>query len=307
MEQLKSLGRLDIFGILLPGTIPIIIGTYALFAALAPFQVSVWNVLDREFLVTVLLFVSAYLVGSLLRLVAADAVDKQSSGYMLKVWKKEYEGRMSSGYESDFKEKVAELSRGGDVSDVPVGFDDWLWLVDEFPYTAHRNRVWRSQGFQEVLDFYQKNHKARMWSGKTSNPKVFLNYCKLSIIDGGGPLADEIIAAEGLTRFFAGTYVALRLSIWLLLVSVLVQFLVAAGAVLATKVSLCAGLVMDWKTQIIHWVLSLGLIFVLIWMCHRIIERFRIIRIKETDIVFHAFYLYIMRPYKQKEEVAQYG
>ncbi|HOU14643.1 MAG TPA: hypothetical protein PKZ84_16170 [Anaerolineae bacterium] len=300
MEQLKPLGRLDIFGILLPGTIPIFTGTYALFAVLAPFQLSIGNVLDREFLVTVLLFVGAYLIGSLLRLVAADVVDKQSSEYMLKVWKKQNEANLSRGYELDFKAKMADLSKGGDVSDVPVGFDNWLWLADEFPYAAHQNRVWRSQGFQEVLDFFQQKHKDKMWPGKTTNAKIFFNYCKLSIIDGGGTLADEVIAAEGLTRFFAGTYVALRLSAWLLLGSLLVQTFVI-GLLLTPTVSLGPAVIADWKTQIIHCILSLGLICVLRWMCHRIIERFRIIRKKETDIVFHAFYLYVKRPYKHAE------
>ena len=98
MDQLRSLGRRDIFGILLPGVIPIFIGAYALLATLAPFQIPLGNILDREFLVTVFLFVSAYLIGSLLRLFAADVVDQQSSKYLLKDWEKENKEDIPENY-----------------------------------------------------------------------------------------------------------------------------------------------------------------------------------------------------------------
>jgi hypothetical protein len=189
--DLKSLGRRDIFGILLPGTIPVLIGAYALFAALAAFQLSTEDFLEHEFLVTAILFISAYLVGSLLRLFAADEVDRQSSEHRLKAWQKKYEGSVPENYESDFKEKMTKLLQGEDVSDIPAGFDHWLWLVDEFPYIAWHNRFWRSDGFQEVLDFFQQNYKTKMWAQSKASPKSFFNYCKLAIIDGGGTLATK--------------------------------------------------------------------------------------------------------------------
>lgn len=302
MDQLKSLGKRDIFGILLPGTIPIFIGAYALFAALTLFQLQIGDILEQEFLVIAILFVCAYLIGSLLRLFAADEVDKQSGKYLLKVWRKQYEGSVPDDYESDFKEKMVEFLKGGDMSDIPAGFDDWLWLADEFPYVAWQNRFWRSHGFQEVLDFFQQNYKVRMWSESKASPKSFFNYCKLAITDGGGALADEVNAAEGLTRFFAGTFAALRLSIWLLGVSLLVQTLVIVGPALASRVGIGIALVLDWRTQSIHLVLSLVLVFVLLWMCRLIVKRLRFIRQKEAETVFHAFYLYATRPYKHDED-----
>ncbi len=125
----KSLGRRDIFGILLPGMIPILIGTYALYAALAPFQLPFAGILGQEFLVTVLLFASAYLIGSLLRLFAADRVDERSSEHLLQAWQKEYSGKITKDYELEFRNKMMEFLNGDDVPEIPAGFDDWLWLA----------------------------------------------------------------------------------------------------------------------------------------------------------------------------------
>jgi hypothetical protein len=298
----KSLGRRDIFGILLPGMTPVLISAYALYAALAPFQLPVTSILEQEFLVTVLLFASAYLIGSLLRLFAADRVDERSGRHLLKAWQKEYKGRVTKDYESEFRKKLLGFLNGDDVPEISIGFDDWLWLADKFPYIAWQNRFWRSHGFQEVLDFFQKNHKTKMWPQSQVSPKSFYNYCKLAIIDGGGTLAEEVNTAEGTTRFFAGTFTGMRLSIWLLLASFLVQVLVIIGLALAQRVGSRITLGLDWTAQSIHLVLSLGLIFALLWMCRQIVAQFRIIRQKEAETVFHAFYLYATRPYRQEEE-----
>jgi hypothetical protein len=110
--------------------------------------------------------------------------------------------------------------------------------------------------------------------------------------------------AEGLTRFFAGTFIGLRLSIWLLLVSLLVQMLAIVGLAFAPSAGISIALAPDWGTQSIHLALSLALVFVLIWMCRRIAGRFRGIRHKEAETVFHAFYLYVARPYEQDEDEA---
>jgi hypothetical protein len=298
----KTLGRRDIFGILLPGMTPVLIGAYSLYAALAPFHLPVADILKQEFLVTVLLFASAYLVGSLLRLFAADRVDERSSRYLLEAWQKEYRGSIAKGYELEFKKRMMEFLKGDDVAEIPIGFDDWLWLADKFPYVAWQNRFWRSYGFQEVLDFFQQNHKTKMWSQSQASPKSFFNYCKLVINDGGGTLADEVNTAEGATRFFAGTFTGMRLSVWLLVISFLVQLLVIVGLTLAQRAGSSITLVLDWTVQSIHLALSLVLIFALLWMCRQIIVRFRTIRQKEAETVFHAFYLCATRPVGKKND-----
>ena len=110
MDRLRPLGRRDIFGILLPGTILVFIGAYVLSGVLALMQLPVGDLLEHEFLLTAMLFVVAYLFGSLLRLFAADDVDKKSSEYLLKAWRKKHLAKIKQGCLSDFHEKTVELS-----------------------------------------------------------------------------------------------------------------------------------------------------------------------------------------------------
>ena len=88
MDSLKSLGKKDIFGIILPGTILVLISAYGFWGVLELLQLPVGDLLKYEFLLTIILFVTAYLIGSLLRLFAADDIDKESSKYALKDWSK---------------------------------------------------------------------------------------------------------------------------------------------------------------------------------------------------------------------------
>ncbi|MGC1376250.1 MAG: hypothetical protein WA821_08510 [Anaerolineales bacterium] len=328
----SSLGKRDIFGILMPGILPVLIGAYALYAALLPFQTQVSvqsspqspvaDILGQGFLITVLIFASAYLVGSLLRLFAADAVDDESGEHLLNEWEKEHEKKNyksvfdeimgkflkkheKKDYESVFEEIMGKLLNGDDAPGIPPDFDGWLWAKDKFPYSAWLNRSWGSYGFQDILDFFQKNHKAKMWpqSHDQESPKSFFNYCKLAVIDGGGTLADEVNTAEGNTRFFAGTMVGMKLSSRVLELSIIFQAIVIIAKVaFAQRAGIDITWVLDWTTQSIHLALSFLLITALLQMCGQITKRFRTIRQKEVKTVFHAFYLYATRPYRQEEK-----
>lgn len=295
MEQLRPLGRRDIFGILLPGAILVFIGAYVLFGVLVLLDSPVQDLLRHEFLLTAVLLVAAYLVGSLLRLFAADDVDKKSSKYLLKEWYKEHQARNKHGFMSNFEKYKAQLMKGGDVSDVPDGFDEWLWRTDEFPYPAWQNRMWRSHGFHEALNFFQDNYKTSMWSENRASPKSFFNYCKLVIIGGGGPLADEVNMAEGLTRFFAGTVAALRLSTWVLGVALIAQLFLVAAPMFAPRWGIGLAFPADaeeWTFQGFYFVFTIALILASQWVCRLIVKRFRHLRLKETETVYHAFYLH---------------
>lgn len=297
MDQFRPLGSRDIFGVLLPGVIVVFAAAYALWGVLALLQISVMDLLEQQFLVAVVLFVAAYLVGSLLRLYAANDVDSRSSEYLLKAWRKEYRARIGAGATRDFEKYRTELAKGEDISDIPDGFDDrlfddWLWQVDEFPYHTRLNRLWRkAQGFCGVLDFFRENHKATMWSQSKWSRKSFFNYCKLVIIGNGGLLADEVNMAEGLTRFFAGTVVALGISTWLLVASVITQVLLIVALISAPKWGGKLAISVQWTSQGFCLVLTVVLIFVLQWICRRIVKRFRTVRFKEVETVYYAFYL----------------
>jgi hypothetical protein len=287
MDQLKPLGRRDIFGILLPGAILVFIAAYILFGLLVLLQLPASGLLGHEFLVTAILFVVSYLMGSLLRLFAADDVDRRSSNYLVKAWHRERRARNLSTSMPGFERYRAKLASGDDVPNVlPDGFDEWLFCVDEFPYPAWQNRKWQADGPREMLEFFRDKYRACIWSEVRASPKDFLNHCKLVVIGHGGPLADEINIAEGLTRFFAGTMVALRLSTWWLGMALLAAALLLVPG-WADRLSVSK----DLRIQGLYFVFTVALWLAIRWMCRHIVKRFRRVRAKEAMTVYHAFYL----------------
>ena len=294
MESLKSLGKRDIFGIILPGTILVLISAYALWGVLELLQLPAGDLLKYEFLLTIILFVTAYLTGSLLRLFAADDIDRESSKYALKDWYKTNPGKDNASLE-EFNKLKTELAKGETISEAPDGFDDWIWLEDNFPYPAWVNRFWSSNGFQDVLDFYRKKYKDSMWSTHNSSPKSFFNYCKLKLVGVDEALSDEVNAAESLTRFFAGTVAASRLSIKILSFVLVIQVLSTGIFTLGPGWGLNVPLAFDWPFQIFYFMLTLVLIFVLNRSCRLIVKMFRHLRLKEVETVFHAFFICLER------------
>jgi hypothetical protein len=298
VDQLKSLGRRDIFGILLPGAIFVFVSVYALFGVLSvlDLQSRIGELLEYEFLLTIVLFVMVYLVGSLLRLFAADSVDQECSEYLLKGW---YKDRKAGSFSiADFEGRREELAKGQDVADVPDGFDDWLFGMEEFPYPAWQNRKWQAQGPREVLDFFRrKEYLSSMWSGNKVAPKDFFNHCKLVVIEKDGPLADEVAMAEGLTRFFAGTVSAFRWAFRVLMVPSVIQLsfdVIALIFILKLNAHAFLGVLVGFPY--IRWMFTLTLVTLALmgavgWMRRHIVKRFKRIRSKEVTIVYHAFYL----------------
>lgn len=318
MSQFRPLGRRDIFGILLPGTIVVFVGVYALFGMLTLLRLPVKDLLEQQFLLALVLFVSAYLVGSLLRMYAADFVDKRSSERLMKEWRKKHRMIIESSCMSDSTERSAEpagrgsdylskfeecreaLAMGGDPPHI-LGecedkiFRDWLHRADKFPYHAWLHKVWRPHGFCGVLDFFQDHYKTTMWSKGRTSRISFFNYCKLVVIGGGGALADEVVKAEGLTRFFAGTVIALRISAGLLVASLIAQLLSVIALALVPQRGSGLALRVQWTSQSLYLALTLVFVFVLVWIRRKILERFRYIRLREVETVYHAFHIHSVR------------
>lgn len=292
MDLFKPLGKRDIFGIVLPGTIVVFAAAYSLLGVLTVLQLSVGDLLGQQFLLSVSLFVFAYLIGSLLRMYVADDVDKESSKYLEKEWWEEHQAEVKGHNMVDYEKWKATIAKGDDISDLPDEFDDWLWRVEEFPYPAYQRRVWQAHGLCEVLNFFHEHHGTSMWSGNRMSPKSFFNYCKLVVIKDGEGLADEVNMAEGLTRFFAGTFIALQISNWLLYAALAIQLLFAFALVLAPRWGIVVPFPAQWIFQGFYLVLTLALVFSIQRMRHLIVKRFRHLRQRETEIVYHAFYLH---------------
>jgi hypothetical protein len=131
-----------------------------------------------------------------------------------------------------------------------------------------------------------------MWAQGKASPKDFFNHCKLAVIGGDSPLANEIRESEGLTRFFAGTETALRLSISRLLAPfAVVQLLYVLGLIFLQGWVQQLQLPTEINVHVFCTVFTFALIGVAVWVCRRILKRFRGVRTKEAMIVYHAFYL----------------
>lgn len=291
MDQFGLLAKRDIFGIILPGTIVVLVITFIILGTfnLLGSPIDLTSLLSQQFLLSLLLFVGAYLVGNLLRLVASDNVDKESSRNALKRWKKVFQTIFERNT-AEYDKCHVELAKGNDVFSVPEGFDDWLWRIDQFPYAVWQNRKWQTLGFHDMLNFYRENYKTGMWPNNGALfSKSFFNYCKLVVVKNNRELTDEVNSAEGLTRFFAGTVLALRISNWLLAVFLLLHVLFVF-VVWLFHLPLATDM-LKWQIQGVYFCLATISMFALLWIQQRIISRFRFVRLKEAETVYNAFYL----------------
>jgi hypothetical protein len=225
---------------------------------------------------------------------AANRIDEESGRDFVGHWRKKCskKGLNVAQLETEFEKHKLALVKGEDLGEVSPEFDDWLRRVDTFPYCALQNRKWQALGPCEVLGFFRKHHRPEMWPVCGTAYAAFFNYCKLAINQSDGPLADEVNAAEGLTRFFAGTAVACQVSFFVLLVAV-----VEVVAVVVLSITGQAGFLHPQALVLGSCYGAFAVVSVLIlWLIrHWIVRRFRRIRIRETETVYQAFYLHETR------------
>ena len=130
-----KLGARNIFGIVLPGTVLLFVIIYVFWSLLTtlglppPLDVSLLK--DQELLLSIVFLVASYVLGYLLRLGTTNPVDKESSECRLKEWRRQKENQT---FEEHFKQLLAQMRRGEDVSYIPTEFDHGVWRAEPFPY-----------------------------------------------------------------------------------------------------------------------------------------------------------------------------
>lgn len=284
-----KLGVRDIFGIVLPGAVLLFVIIYVLWslpATLGLPALDVSSLKDQGLLLSIAFFVASYVLGYLLRLGTADQVDKESSECLLKEWRGRKENQ---ALEEDFKQLLDRMSSGEDVSDIPAEFNHWVWFAELFPYPVWYLRRVALNYPQAILDFF--NQHKRFMGLVPDSPSIagkrFFSYCKLVISKEDGVLREEINAAEGNTRFLVGTYSALKVSFWILLI--LLAFHLIAMAVLRIRGTSVADL---GRSHFASPGLSTLLLILGSYAAQIHIKRhFRKLRLKEADTVYDAFYL----------------
>ena len=285
-----KLGARDIFGIVLPGAVLLFVIIYVFWSLPATLGLPALDVSplkDQGLLLSIAFFIASYLLGYLLRLGTADQVDKESSECLLKEWRRR---KGNQALEENFKQLLGQMRRGEDVSNIPTEFDDWGWRAEPFPYPVWYLRKVAFSYPHEVREFFNQ-YKRCMGLVPDSLPiagrQFFSYYCKLVISKEDSVLREEIHAAEGNTRFLVGTYSALRLSLWVFFILLACQLI--AMAVLHIREISVADLT---RSHLASLVLSTLLLIAGSRAAQIHIKRqFRRARLRETDIVYDAFYL----------------
>ena len=142
-----------------------------------------------------------YLIGVLLRLFRTDLPDKWSA-----LWLRRFDRHALEG-KGRFK----------------------LYATEDFPYIGWIGESCKQYLPCEVQTFYDK-----VWAGRkqAGHNKQFFNFCKMMINSTDERAANEIYAAESLTRYISGMFFALVLALILIFVTVVLRYLVLGQAMI---------------------------------------------------------------------------
>jgi hypothetical protein len=176
-----------------------------------------------------------YLIGVVLRLFQTDLPDRLSAGW-LRIFNR-------NARQKDPKVK--------------------LWATEQFPYFGWIEQVCKLYLPEEAFDFYQKTWGLRKQGEQN---KQFFTFIKTQINSDDERAADEMYAAEAMSRYIAGMFYALCFAFFSLLVTIITSAL-AFGQI------------------------SIGLVIILsayLFIITEILAHYRFIRIKEVEIVFAA-------------------
>ena len=284
--DLFRLGFRNLMGVLLPGTLFVLVLIYVVFtgAKAADWQIQT-SVLDR-WSSAIIIFLISYLVGSLMRLNSADNVDAKWFEYSQKEFRPE---AASSTLDDDWSDTARELTDEDVTNQMKL---EKIWRTDEFPYPVwhfYKLKLFHPPEAYQFFSRYRGCMRQHEGSGKLG--KEFFNYCKTTVLYSrpqvGDALVAEIQTAEALVRFYAGTFYALVYGMWMLTALFVWQ---VAWLIAKSRPSIQS----DWKASIpqLSTIVMTGLLAGSGWAMQRmIVKRFRTMRLKEVDTVYDAFYL----------------
>jgi mannose-6-phosphate isomerase-like protein (cupin superfamily) len=284
MDPFK-LGFRNLLGVTVPGALLPLALIYCVLSVVAPLggpAVANRALTTQPVFVLVVLFLISYVLGSLIRLYAVDLVDRLSPRVFLRrllFWKRtRYPGpypnldTVEDQLDALFKAIVTEQDKGPWSEDLIR----WAWRNDRFPYPVWEFMKFRLYHPSEMFRFFVSYE--RCFGTKERRAKEFFNYCKLVIYSAshqrGDGLAEEVQAAEGYSRFFAGSFNALACSCLALIACGVIQ----AAQRKALGYHIAVTLVFAAAAAVMG--------FLIVWG-----GRFRLLRLKEVDMVFDAFYL----------------
>ena len=265
-----QLGLRNLLGELLPGAVLLI--ALAAFLALAfpvtqPFLVGALS--NNTAVVAASILLASYIIGSVIRLYAADTVDKISA-FLAGPGKNPLKGK--DGTVADHLDELLARATNPNASLAPSRKEaKWIWTHDRFPYPVWEVMKIRLYHPPEMFAFFMQYRNC--FATRERRGKEFFNYCKTVIYSANEgkrhALADEVQIAEARVRFFAGTFWSLTLSAGLLF----------------------AGSILSGSTSASHTAASAAITFALVALLIVFGGQVRKLRLKDVDTVFDAFYI----------------
>ena len=263
-----NLGIRNLLGVLLPGALLLLV-LLACFGLLLPDvrPLMAGALTDKAAIVVAAAFLVSYVIGSVIRLYAADTVDRLSA-------------RLISSGVGPFDDKpgtvkeqlerlLAEVTNPNVQCPPARDLARWAWKHDEFPYPVWECMKFRLYHPPEMFAFYEPYRNCFATGDRRG--KEFFNYCKAVIFNANEgkrhALAEEVQAAEANVRFFAGTFWSVALSF---------------SALVVTSVAL--GLQKNPPKEALTALVATALFMALVACAIVARGRFRLLRLKEVAL-----------------------
>jgi mannose-6-phosphate isomerase-like protein (cupin superfamily) len=268
-----QLGLRNLLGELLPGAVllvVILVFFSIVFPTTQPFIVAALS--NKTAVVAAAVLLASYILGSVIRLYAADNVDKISAA-LVRSKTDPFKGQ--SGTAQDHLDKLLDRTMDSDTSYTLTREEGrWAWASDTFPYAVWELIKIRFYHPPEMFKFFMEYQDC--FAPHSRRGKEFFNYCKTVVYAANEgkrhALAEEVQIAEARVRFFAGTFWSLMISCALLVLTSAVSVFTNTGT--TSLASLFAAVLV----AITAWMIIAN-------------GRFRRMRLKEVDTVFDAFYI----------------
>jgi hypothetical protein len=285
VEVIRDLIR-DLVGILFPGGLLVFFTVLAVWAVVLPFSPSTLPSItptDGRFII---LLIVSYIAGQSLRMKRLTDLEARCTE---EYRKEKHPGKEPSDW-GKFKEKIDNEEKdyflgGSDIErlkEVYRQYNDGYSFYEKFPYGY---RLFARRLFHQpehYMKFFEKYDRQGITKTET-----FFNFCKSVIYEYSPSFKEEVLRQESLVRLFAGLYYVIKYG---KLVAVIV---LAAHSILIAEHYFKLGFprYTGVGTSLTIILVTILVLFVLLYMNREILRRLRYMRVKELNLAHDGFYL----------------
>lgn len=285
MEVIRDLIR-DLVGILFPGGLLVFFTVLAVWAVVLPFSPSTLPSITPTDSRFIILLIVSYIAGQSLRMKRLTDLEARCTE---EYRKEKHPGKEPSDW-GKFKEKIDNEEKdyflgGSDIErlkEVYQQYNDEYSFYEKFPYGY---RLFARRLFHQpehYMKFFEKYDRQGITKTET-----FFNFCKSVIYEYSPSFKEEVLRQESLVRLFAGLYYVIKYG---KLVAVIV---LAAHSILIAEHYFKLGFprYTGVGTSLTIILVTILVLFVLLYMNREILRRLRYMRVKELNLAHDGFYL----------------